>query len=550
FIVRLTLSTGKWKRYVIPGGWFVTSGIAYDPATKKLFMGLGNSAVSFDTKNEEIVRIYDRDEKSPDNFMYSPWRNRDGSYGFVTAMPGVSALRWDPKKETVSWKRLDAGGCSLSAYRQSKYTQSGKAYLPHMGWVDGISGKATPHAHPPQREANWFGKRGQYAFGVEGDIPSGDAMILRWDTQTGDVTQLFSQPEVPAGQCALTKSGKILTLTQQGLFKRYDAVTGLVELTKNTERIAGHHGVHAIVPADKNTVLGTPYISQNFWTIDTRSGKGNEMGRVAGIYGQVDNAINVNGKVYFSVYVGSQLVEYDPSKPSQWPTNPRLVAKSNQGQHGAGMTTDGQVVWCAYRPLYGTLDGAMIRYDTQTGQASYKNAAIKSLHIINPMYDPRRKQLVAGSSCLSDCDSAPRARNCCYATVLDPQTMEVTKKVIAPKGIETIANIGPLGRRKWLMRANDTLFVFDEGREKLRETPRYESLPEGFEDILYAGVDGVFVVRLSDQLGLWNAVADTYQRIALTKPGFIHHCWVHGRGIYCNCKRHVVVFKNVLPAGV
>ena len=303
-----------------------------------------------------------------------------------------------------------------------------------------------------------------------------------------------------------------------------------------------------MVPAGKDTIVGTPFICQNFWILNTHTGKGQEAGRAAGSYGQIDNAVNVGGKVYFSAYGGSQLTEYDPSLPANYPRNPRLVAKSDQGQHGAGITTDGRIIWCAYRPRYGTLDGAMIRYDTQTGEATYKDGAIRNEHVVYPMYDSETDQLVAGTSYLSDCSTAEPTRDRCYVVTLDPVTMEVTGRAPLPKGIPQIQPVGPLGRRRWIMRVGQTTGIFNERSMELVPQDEFDPLPDGCSDILYAGSPGMFVMHLRDRLLLWDAVADRSSVLATCRNGFIVRCCVHGRSLYCDCGRHVAILRNVLPS--
>lgn len=548
--IRLTLSTGEWKQYRIPVGHFITSGMVLDRRTKKLFSGVGKAMVSLKTDTEEFVRIYERREMGPDNYHHGHWRNRDGTYGFVMTMPGITYLRWYPMEEKIEWKRLvkDPRHPARDQHLiyNLNYVRNGNLYVPCLGWLDGRSGKLFPHEHPPRVEANWFGTKGRYAFGVRADMLSGDGQFLRWDTHTGEVKALFTQPDVPVQNCTLTRSGQIVTVDLHGLFRRYDAVTGALELTRKIEIKKPHRG-NTITPAGKDTIVGTPFICQNFWILNTRTGKGCEAGRAAGLYGQIDNAVNVRSKVYFSAYGGAQLTEYDPDRPANFPRNPRLVAKSDQGQHGAGITTDGRVIWCAFRPKYGTLDGAMIRYDMQTGEASYKNAAIRNEHVVAPVYDAKTRQLVAGTSFLSDGDTAPPICDRCYAVTLDPTNMKVTKKAIAPKGVSSLVNVGPLGKRKWLMHAGTPLFVLDEKRMTLSSADALGPLPVDFREIHYGGVEGLFVLILRDEVRVWDAVKDKCEILALQKPDFIVRSWVHGRCLYCDCGPHVAIFRNVLP---
>ena len=45
--------------------------------------------------------------------------------------------------------------------------EEGKAYVPGLGWLNGVTGKNKPHARPPEEEATWIGKLGKQVYGVQ-----------------------------------------------------------------------------------------------------------------------------------------------------------------------------------------------------------------------------------------------------------------------------------------------------------------------------------------------------------------------------------------------
>ena len=544
FLFRVHLATGKWERFELPKGRFITAGMVYDPGTGKLFTGLHTEMASFDTRSCETVRVYEGHEKGPDSFHTDHWRNTDGSYGFILRTPGISYVRWHPAEERIEWTRLtdDPKHPAIPFTYHCGYVEGSCLYLPHLGWLDGLTGELRPHDGPPHEEAAWFGRRGHLVYGVQPDLVAATATFVCWDTSTAEVRTLFSLPDIPYQNCALTQSGKILTVDLRGVFCRHDADTGALELTRLLNIDSPHVG-NTIVPAGRHTIVGTPFICQNFWTIDTRTGKGQKGGRAGGSYGQVDHALNVDGKVYFSIYGGSQLTVYDPAEPANFPRNPRLVAKSDQGQHGCGITTDGRVIWCAFRPKYGTLDGAMIRYDTQTGEATYRNAAIEHEHIVGPIYDPETAQLVAGTSFLSDCSTAVPTRDRCYMVTLCAETMEVTQLVDAPAGVPTTAPVGCLGPRRWLTKIGAVFGVFDEAEMTLTSSDELTAACQGAIEVLTTGTPGLFVIRSTEALLLWEVSANRQSPLATFRPGALHRCWVYGQSIYCDCGRRVAIFK-------
>ncbi len=547
FFIRLTLSSGKWQTFPREGGRFITAGMALDPDTGKLFAGAQTALISFDTARRQTVRIYGEDERPPDNHHYDHWRMPDGSYGFIVETPGLSFLRWNPKSEGVTWKRLtdDRSHPAVGCVRHLKYTDGGRVYLPHLGWLDGLTGEFEPHDHPPAEEASWFGVRDRIVYGVQWDLPTGAIKILTWDTSNGSTKELLIAGNATPLNCALSQNGKILVVDLYGCFRCYDATTGALEVTRQIGP-AHEHSCNVVLPVDDDRVTGTPFISQNFWVYDQSSKEGYCGGRAGGSFGQVDCGVRVGGKVYFAIYGGGQLTEYDPEVPEGYPTNPRLVAATDQGQHGGGITTDGRVIWTAFKPKYGTLDGAMIRYDTESGAASYRNGAIESQHVLNPFYDETSGALVAGTSWLSDCQTATPVHDTAFAVILDPETMDVKAKAAAPTGIDTVVNLGPIGRGKWLFQCGGRLFVFDGTDHSLTPYAKRPRLPEGTGRVLYAGRPGRFVIQIRDELQRWDTGPDAFEPMATLSEGLVSRWWVHGQDLTFDCGRYAAVWRGCL----
>ncbi|MCF7838700.1 MAG: hypothetical protein K9N49_08735, partial [Candidatus Marinimicrobia bacterium] len=417
--------------------------------------------------------------------------------------------------------------------------------LPRFGWPAGMPRDITPHEPPPEQEACWPGRRGETVYGVQTDNLNAFAKIVAWDLTTGKTTPLFTVPDTGAGGCALTREGKLLSVDLYGTLRRHDLATGTLELTR-TLGSEHEHRCNVILPAGDDRVVGTPFISMNFWGYNTRQGKGFYGGRVAGSYGQCDYAVTVGGKVYFAIYSGGELTENDPEAQTGFPRNPRVVAQNGQGQHGAGIATDGRVVWVAFKPKYGTLDGAMIRYDTVTGQASYKNGAIPGQTILDPMLDAGSGCLVAGTTFLSDCATAVPAHDRTVAVVLDPRTMDVVRSTPGPEGVDALVNIGPLDADHWLMQDGKRLFVFDARETVLAPYARRPEIPDGTAGIATAGVPGRFLVQIRMTLQIWDAIADTFAPMATLADDFVGRWWVHGADLTFDCGRWTVLWRDAL----
>ena len=547
--VRLCPSTGQWERFPFEGGRFITAGMALDPDTGKLFCGAQTAMVVFDTRTQRTVRVYGPDEKPPDNFHYDHWRLADGSWGFILETPGLSCLRWDPRAESITWRRLtdDSHHPAIGLVRWLRYVEDGRVYLPHFGWLDGLTGEVTPHEHPPDQEACWLGRRGDVVYGIRTDTLNAIATLVAWDLASGRTAARCTMPDTPIAGCALTASGKLLSVDLYGTLRRHDLSTGALELTRTL--ISEHeHPCNVIIPAGDGRVIGTPFIAMNFWGFDTAQGKGFYGGRVAGSLGQCDDAVAVGGKMYFSIYGGGQLTEYDPQRQTGFPRNPRMVAQNAQGQHGAGIATDGRVVWVAFWPKYGTLDGAMIRYDTATGEASSRNGAVPDQTILSPMVDSASGNLVAGTTFLSDCSTATPVHDRTAAVVLDPRTMDVLLRVDGPAGVDALRTLGPLDLERWLMQGGRQRFVFDTRRATLTPCEGFHGIPADAA-VVYAGRPGCFVLGDGAALRLWDASTDTAETLATLAKGLVRRWWVHGVDLTFDCGRYAILWRDALAQG-
>jgi hypothetical protein len=545
--IRLQLSSGQWEMYPWGAGRFATAGMAFDADTGKLFCGAQTALLSFDTRSRSVVRVYGDNEGPPENHHYDHWRLPDGSYGFVLETPGLSFLRWDPRDESVRWQRLteDQSHPAMGQVRHLKYTDGARVYLPHLGWLDGMTGELTPHDHPPRQEACWFGADGSHAVGARSDRLTGSVTVLRWDLATGHTRELCTLPDTNSLSLALTRSGKIVLVDLYGRFQRYDAESGELELTRHVG-VAREHRCNAIVPVGAGRVAGTPFISQNFWVHDTSTGLGQCLGRAGGSLGQVDHAVAVGGKIYLAIYGGGQLTEYDPELPAGFPRNPHVVARNDQGQHGAGITTDGTVVWNAFKPRYGMLDGAMLRLDTSTGAATYRNGAVPGQHVLNPVYDSHSGQLVAGTCCLSDCETARPIHDTASAVALDPGTMDVRVQALAPAGVDTVLNHGPLGQGRWLCRGRDQLLIFDTHAGTLEPWCDGPRLPDGAGQMLYSGTPGLFLIQVGEELRCWRPESDQCGLLAHLDPKFVRRWWVHGNALTFDCGHHAGIWCGAI----
>jgi hypothetical protein len=540
-LIRLDLESGSWKTHARPSGRFVTSGTAYDATTGKLFVGAQTSLISYDTRAGAASRLYEGNEKPAENLLFGGWRNRDGTISFVTESPGLCVLKWDPVSEAIEWRRLtdDPAHPEVSLGRQSITSDDGAFYLPGFGWFQGIDPcDSRPH---PDREACWFGRSGSLAFGLVPNPSSLSGEVVSWDFETGEVSTICSTPDTTVMNIALTGSDKILVVDIYGNFRRYDAASGELEISRSLDS-AHEHTSRTLIPVDADRVIGTPFICQNFWVHDTRVNKSQYGGRAAGSAGQVDDVLCLDGLIYFAAYGRGQLTVYDPDQPSGYPENPRPLAEHEQGNHGCGMTMDGRVIWASFKPKYGTLDGLVIRYDSEAKTTAYHVGSLAGQHLLHPFYDRASGKLISGSSFISDCESATPTHDRVYAVVLDPVSLEVCGQTESPAAYDAIDNVGPLSDGRWLFKGGmSDLLIYEPGVSKLEPLSR---LPGETRAIRSVGTGGCFIVQEQDTFVLWNPLTDDRDVVAECTAGLVNAWWTYPGTVCLDCQRHAAWLQD------
>ncbi|HOS44754.1 MAG TPA: hypothetical protein PK794_13780, partial [Armatimonadota bacterium] len=206
-VVRLTLSSGDFQEF--PTGApeaLVFEGMAYDPATGKLFAAAfpytTTTAFSFDTRARAAVTVYE--DISPARYLRHSFPNGDGAYSILLECPEPAVLRWDPVAETLADTGVD--GCDYLTIADDL----GRHYLPGAGWYDPRANAVRADGPIPDRDATWFARRGDTAYGSTRD--GGDAGILAWELASGHVRPLCAIPDCHLMNVNLTASGHIVAV--------------------------------------------------------------------------------------------------------------------------------------------------------------------------------------------------------------------------------------------------------------------------------------------------------------------------------------------------
>jgi len=534
-VVRLDLVTRKFTWYETDAPYaLVFQGMPFDRRTGKLFAAAypppATAAFSFDTGRRKPAKVY-RDV-CPEHYMRVSFPNGDGTWSIVLVCPGVSIVRWDPARETVETMRLTdetdlhGGGALLM---RLIVDDAGRVYFPGFGWYNGRTRRFLKTGPRPEREAQWFARRGRTVYGVSG--AGEEIRVVAWDMTAGTVANLCTIPDAQGLGLNLTASGKIVSVNTYGVFHRYDARTGSLELTRTLPADAVGR-VDCVCRIDDERLLGTPFITQRFWEANVRTGKGFDCGRAAPGSGEVLLTWKIGRKVYLAAYTGGELVEYDPGAHPHFPENPRVVAKPPHGMRPVAAADDGRNIFYACSAPYGTCGSTLTQYDTHTGEAVHATNPLGDLQIRSLCHDRATDTLLAGSTIHADCGSCPpRAKTCAVARVR-ASDLKVLKRRRMSAGIEHVDVVGPLGRDKWLCTVGNRAFTLDGEALTIPPQRDWHDLPDETRRVLFAGRAGTFVLLMKDGgVALWDLRKFTCLK-KLARYGDIHRISVQEGLLY------------------
>ena len=557
-VVRLKLDTGKFEEF--PTGApsaLVFSGMALDQRTGKLFAAAypypkcpQTTAFSFDFRAGKPVKIHD--DIAAAHCMQLSFPNGDGTWSIVLQVPGQSLVRWDPVTETVTARNLEAhvdaerlaGG---TAYRLIG-DERGRWYFPARGWFEPKTAQFDPGGPRPQREMTWFAWRGARAWGA--DYVNGNIEIGVWDMATGQVRPISTIPDSQLHNVNLTASGKIVAVNMYGEFFRFDGDTGALELSKRlpTDSIGHTDRLRRI---DAERLLGTPFITQRFWEVNLRTGRGADCGRAAPGAGEILLTWTMGRRIYLAAYGGGELMEYNPAQPARFPENPRVVADPPHGMRPVAGADAGRHLYYSCSSEYGTLGSVLTRYDTRTGATRYRHSPLPDQQIISLQYDKPAGCLVAGTTMHANCQSCPPTSDQSYFALIGADDLAVRRQAAAPKGTLYATVRGPMGRGRYLCLCHGEFehgprwFVLNVASFAVPALEATARMPGDTEVIGYAGRPGYFVLPVDGRIELWDMRVPRCVRILRQPfPGVLFH--VQDDSVYLIEPKTITVLEHCL----
>ncbi|GAB3759403.1 ligand-binding sensor domain-containing protein [Microlunatus parietis] len=502
-------------------------GMVVDPVSGKLF-GLAfpppdPTAISFDFRNRTPGSV--TPNPCAEHYSASHFANGDGTFTLLAFNPDLALLRWDPATDRVSRTLVSellgrpVRWTDRSTISATITDDTGHVYLPEVGWYDPLGQRL---ADGPEASArmNWFALRDGTAWGA---AMAGEMLtVARWDLASGKITELCRIPDGTIQGTRLTESGRIVAVTMFGTFYLIDAEDGSLLHARHVPSDSIGH-VDCLRRIDQDRLLGTTFITQRFWSLDLRTGEGEDLGRAAPGGGEVLQTWKIDNRVYLAAYTGAELVEYDPGRAARFPENPRIVAKPATGMRPVAAADDGRVIFYSSNHHYGELGCVITRYDTGTGLARYADDPLPGQAIRSLVLDSAGTALLAGTTMDADCESAPPSDDHCLFTRIDAESLAVIMTTKAPAGTRIARVRGAIDQDRFLATLTGT---FDGRSEKrwlvlpaagpwpeltLADT---RPLPEAATVVVPTGTAGLFVLRTPSGFALWDFRGDNPVRLA------------------------------------
>lgn len=527
-VVRYDLRTRDLERFETGApSALMFGGMVVDPASGKLF-GLAfpppdPTSISFDFRNRTAGTV--TANPCAEHYSASHFANGDGTFTLLAFNPELALLRWDPATDLIT--RTLAGDLlgrpvrwtDRSTISATITDDDGRVYLPEIGWYDPIGGRLVDGPEAGRR-MNWFALRDGVAWGsaMAGEVLT----VARWDLATGTLTELCRIPDGTVQGTRLTESGRIVAVTMFGTFYLIDAEDGSLLQARHVPTDSVGH-VDCVRRIDQDRLLGTTFITQRFWSLDLRTGAGEDLGRAAPGGGEVLQTWKIDDRVYLAAYTGAELVEYDPARAARFPENPRIVAKPAAGMRPVAAADDGRVIFYSSNHHYGELGCVLTRYDTGTGLARYADDPLPGQAIRSLVLDSVGTSLLAGTAMEADCQSAPPSDDHCLFARIDAESLAVITTTRAPAGTLTARVPGAIDHDRFLATVTGTF----EGRSEQRwlalaaagawpelTLAATRPLPEQATVVVPTGIAGLFVLRTAAGFGLWDFRGEVPARLA------------------------------------
>jgi hypothetical protein len=331
---------------------------------------------------------------------------------------------------------------------------------------------------------------------------------------------------------------RICGITVRGIALLLDPTT--MKTTTLDVESTGQLDAHAMcVAPDAGVIVGAPFINASFWTIDMKTGRGEDRGRGMPGGGQINQIVWDAGrhKALMSAYTAASISEYDPFKGGRWPENPRPVASAKaQGQmRPTGLAFDRRYAWMATSPEYGQLGGALSRVDPETGEIRVWRNLVPDQKVNALVMDAKRRRIYFSTEIFGDMDSAVTTQKTGEVAAFDMNELRLIKRQVVRDGVPGCGAVCLLPDGRLLLRIGNEQLAWDCDAGKVESLGE---LPEAVSAVT-TDEDGTVWATVGDQIGRVEVVGGKVRFVPVVpmRGGFVQIVggvmyWVTGADVY------------------
>jgi hypothetical protein len=310
----------------------------------------------------------------------------------------------------------------------------------------------------------------------------------------------------------------IIGISHFGTCFRFDLATNTFTRAQLDNDAPGANHLMFLEAITPDCVIGGNYSQQNLFALHPTTGAlRTTSGYSVRTSGEACCAAGLGGKGYIGIYIHSLLVEYDPTKPFAFGTNPRELANLNREQHQTrpiDMITDGTHVFMTSEGNYSTLGGALAVYTSSTGAVEIYPQLVKDQNLETMAFDPKSGCVWGGTDRWGQMHSVAPTQPTTVVWAFDPRAKKLTTTLAPWPNVDAIRVLGSPADGLILATANGQAALIDTTTQKIL----YDK-PWPIEPIkLRKGKDGATYALSGGILYRWDLTKNELHPVA-SAPG-------------------------------
>lgn len=250
--------------------------------------------------------------------------------------------------------------------------------------------------------------------------------------------------------------------------------------------------VHKIGAGADGKIYSSGFLNGKMGTYHAASGKS----AVLDAIGQMESMASLNGRLYFGVYPGAKILEYNPSDTWLPGYNPKQVtAFSGNGQErplaASAIPGTSKIVF-GTAPRAGISGGALAIYDAASGSASIRHQIVKDQSVISLAYSQNSKKVYAGTSIFGKTNVDKNRTNAVLFALPSGNLMAKPEIIRLPfKHVQFISALAAAKDGRIIGLADGNVFVYTPGKGVTVQRPIVKSV-SGYSQTssLVIGKDG------------------------------------------------------------